>query len=144
MVVCVDTSLLFSLYGNDVHSQRAITWVRSGKRPLTLSGFNEYELANALRFAEFRQVIAPGMAARCWSQFVADQAAGRLVVAVPNLATVLTEARRLSATYTLTGGHRAFDILHIATALQLGAGDFLTFEDNQKRLALAVGLHVPR
>lgn len=45
--------------------------------------------------------------------------------------------------HTLTGGHRGFDILHIAAALKTGAKTFLTFDDNQKQLAAAEGLHVP-
>ncbi len=39
-------------------------------------------------------------------------------------------------------GHHAFDVLHVATALHLGAKVFLTFDANQK-LAEAEGLKVP-
>jgi hypothetical protein len=35
------------------------------------------------------------------------------------------------------------DILHVATAIELGAKGFLTFEGNQKKLAEAEGLLVP-
>jgi len=55
----------------------------------------------------------------------------------------MNEAKRLSATYTLTGGHRGFDVLHVAGALKLGADQFLTFDGNQKKLAKAEGLVVP-
>jgi hypothetical protein len=47
---------------------------RCESTPLTLSSLNGYELANALRFAEFRKGIAPGAAAVYWSQFEADLA----------------------------------------------------------------------
>jgi len=143
MVVCADTSFLFSLYGNDANTPRALAWIKRRKLPLTLSVLNEYELANALRYAEFRKVIAPGEAAVFWSEFEADQSGGRLLVQVCNLAGVLDEARRLSETHTLTGGHRGFDILHVAAALHLKAADFLTFDGNQKKLAKAAGLSVP-
>ncbi len=53
------------------------------------------------------------------------------------------EAMRLSAAYTLSGGHRGFDILHTAAAIVLEAEQFLTFDENQKRLATAEGLVVP-
>ena len=56
---------------------------------------------------------------------------------------VLSEAKRLSGTRTLTGGHRGFDVLHVAGALKLGAARFLTFDGNQKKLAEAEGLDVP-
>jgi hypothetical protein len=35
---------------------------------------------------------------------------------------------------TVTGGHRAFDILHVAAAVHLGADEFLTFDSNQRKL----------
>jgi predicted nucleic acid-binding protein len=143
MVICADTSFLFSLYGNDIYSPRALAWVHASGTPLTLSSLNEYELANALRFAEFRRAIAPGDAARFWSQFESDLAGGRLISQICNLAQAVQDAKRLSATYTLSNGHRGFDILHIATALNLGATQFLTFDENQKKLATAEGLAVP-
>jgi len=40
-------------------------------------------------------------------------------------------------------GWRFADILHVATALQLGAETFLTFDDNQCALAETEGLVVP-
>lgn len=143
MVICADTSFLFSLYGNDAHTPRALAWSKTSSTPLTLSVLNEFELGNALRFAEFRKVISSGHAAIFWAQFVTDQANGRLCLQVCNLAGVVEEAKRLSATHTLTGGHRGFDILHLAAALKLGAGEFLTFDGNQKKLAEAEGLRVP-
>jgi len=49
----------------------------------------------------------------------------------------------LSLSACPTEGHRDFDVLHVATALHLGASEFLTFDANQKRLAQAEGLVVP-
>lgn len=143
MVTCADTSFLFSFYGNDVHSPRAVAWMKSQRSALALTALSEYELGNALRFVEFREGIAPGEAALFWAQFEADRASGRLRIQVCNLADVVDEAKRLSATHTLTGGHRGFDILHVATALVLKARQFLTFDGNQKKLAEAEGLVVP-
>lgn len=143
MVTCADTSFLFSLYGNDAHTPRAIAWMKSQRRALTLTALSEYELGNALRFAEFRKGIEQGEAALFWAQFEADRASGRIQVKVCNLADVIDEAKRLSVTHTLTGGHRGFDILHVATALILKAQRHLTFDGNQKKLAEAEGLVVP-
>lgn len=60
-----------------------------------------------------------------------------------HLPDVLEVATRLSATHTMNGGHCGFDILHVAAALVLGAALFLTFDDNQKKLAVAEGLAMP-
>ena len=55
----------------------------------------------------------------------------------------MDEAKRLSAMHTRTGGHRGFDILHVAATLQLKGERLLTFDGNQKKLADAEGLGVP-
>ena len=143
MVICADTSFLFSLYGNDAHTPHALAWVKSRRTPITVTVLGEYELANALRFAECRKFIAQGEAALWLAQFEADRSAGRLILYVCNIADVIGEANRLSATHTLTGGHRGFDILHVASALRLGAKRFLTFDDNQRKLSEAEGMAVP-
>lgn len=143
MVICADTSFLFSLYGDDRNSSRAVAWVKSCDSFLSLSTLNEYELGNALRFAEFRKAIDPGAAALYWAHYEADLASGRLQIQLCNLAEIVDEAKRLSSTYTLKGGHRGFDMLHVAASICLNAEEFLTFDGNQKRLAEAEGLSVP-
>ena len=143
MVSCADTSFLFSLYGNDAHSQQALAWARDHDYPVTITSLGEFELANALRFAEVRKGILPGQAALFWADFEADLSDGRIRLERCNLAEVVDGAQRLSAQYTLQGGHRSFDILHVAAALVVGAECFLTFDGNQSKLALAVGLDVP-
>ena len=78
MVICADTSFLFSLYGNDGNTPRALAWMQTCRTALTLSTLNEYELGNALRFAEFRKGIGPGEAALFWAQFEADRQVEKL------------------------------------------------------------------
>lgn len=143
MVISSDTSFLFSLYGNDVHTRRALKWAEKAQSAVGITEFADYELGNALRFAEFSQRLGRGQATVFLAQYEADRAAGRVRVEVCNLASVLIEAKRLSATYTLTMGHRGFDVLHVAGALRLGAAQFLTFDANQKKLAESEGLVVP-
>ena len=60
-----------------------------------------------------------------------------------DLTKVLTLAERVSKARTFTGGHRSFDVLHIAAALELEADAFLSFDGNQNRLAAAEGLAIP-
>ena len=57
-------------------------------------------------------------------------------------AAVHQQAEELSQRYTETHGFRLADILHVATALHLGATEFLTFDASQKRLAELEGLAV--
>jgi predicted nucleic acid-binding protein len=143
MVIACDTSFLFSLYGNDVHSPKAVAWTAQNTRALYLNSLTHFEFGNALRFSEFRKAIPSGAAAQYWAGFEAAIAQGRLIVATSNLADVVDEARRFSSTRTLSGGHRGFDILHVASALKMSATHFLTFDENQKKLAEIEGLVVP-
>lgn len=143
MVIACDTSFLFSLYGSDEHSQKAVAWTAQNTRVLYLNSLTHFEFGNAVRFSEFRKAIPSGFAAQYWAGFEAAIAQGRLIVATSNLADVVDEAKRISSTRTLSGGHRGFDILHVASALKMNATHFLTFEGNQKKLAEAEGLVVP-
>lgn len=72
-----------------------------------------------------------------------DLNAGILSVLPVDWADVHQRAESLSGAHTLDGGHRLADILHVATALHLGAGAFLTLDMNQKKLAEVEGLVVP-
>ena len=143
MVIACDTSFLFSLYGSDAYSAMAVAWSAKNKRALYLNSLTHFELGNALRFSEFRKVIRPEAAAQYWATFEAAIAQGRLIVATSNLADVVDEAKRISSVRTRVGGHRGFDILHVASALKMGATQFLTFDGNQKMLAESEGLVVP-
>ncbi len=143
MVIASDTSFLFALYGNDCHSITAAEWISVSTSPILISDFNDFELRNALRFSEFSKRVIPGTAATHLSLFEDAIAAGRLVPSKSNLSAILTEAKRLSTIHTLSGGHRSFDILHVAAAKIMEASYFLTFDGNQKRLAENEGLIVP-
>jgi predicted nucleic acid-binding protein len=66
-----------------------------------------------------------------------------VVVAPIDWADVAGIAERLSGQYTWTEGYRGFDVVHVATALHLGASQFLTFDGKQKQLAEAEGLILP-
>ncbi|MFT4176217.1 MAG: type II toxin-antitoxin system VapC family toxin [Luteolibacter sp.] len=143
MVISADTSFLFSLYGNDSKTPAAIEWSKRNPHPIAITQLNHFELINALRFAECRSFIATGNAELFASQFRFDFTGGRLIEAHCDLADVLKEANRLSLAHTLTGGHRGFDILHVAAARLIRATHFLTFDANQKKLATREGLIVP-
>ncbi len=143
MVIVCDTSFLFSLYGSDAHSQKAVAWASRNRTALYLNSLTHFEFGNAMRFSEFRGAIPSGASARYWAGFEAAVSQGRLIVATSNLADVIDEARRISSIRTLTGGHRGFDILHVASARLMKATHFLTFDGNQRKLAEAEGLEVP-
>jgi predicted nucleic acid-binding protein len=108
-----------------------------------VSAFNGFELANAFRLAEFRRLLEADDGERFIDQYHQDITEERIVEYPCNLGEVLKRAQQLSAKHTLTGGHRGFDILHVAAALEMGADILLTFDRNQSRLATAEKLNAP-
>jgi predicted nucleic acid-binding protein len=141
--VCCDTSFLFSIYGNDIHTEKALAFRDHQAAVVFLSPLNGYELLNALRLAGFRRLLSAEEVRTRITRFEKDVAGGQWGDLPCNLADVLRESARLSKERTLEGGHRSFDILHVAAARVMGAQDFLTFDANQRRLAESEGLKVP-
>ena len=135
-----DTSFLFALYGNDAHTSAARSWTQQTQQPIAVSALGVYELRNAVRFAVFRKAITQADAAISLGAFEADLASGHLQAVTCDLAAIVAEAARLSELHTSNGGHRSFDILHVATARWLRATTFLSFDVNQRRLAAAIRL----
>lgn len=137
-----DTSFLFSLFGGDAHTAAARAWAIQMKQPIAVTALNRYEFGNAIRFATFRKVISQQDALNSLAAFEADLKNGILQPASPDLADIVKEAARLSELHTMSGGHRSFDILHVAAARVLKATLFLSFDVNQRKLAGAVKLAV--
>ena len=142
MISC-DTSFLFSVYGNDANTSRAHEHLKKARASIVVSAYNGFELENALRLAEFRKLITSGDGERLIEQYRQDIDDGRIVEYPCNLAETIKKAHQLSASQTVERGHRGFDILHVAAALEMGATEFLTFDRNQSRLAQVVNLKTP-
>jgi len=49
---------------------------------------------------------------------------------------------KLSKNYTKTIGSGSLDVLHVASALSMGADRFFTFDEKQSRLASAAGVKI--
>jgi predicted nucleic acid-binding protein len=141
-IVIADASFLFSLFGNDAHTAGAQQWTRQSQLPISFSVLSRYEFENAIRFAVFRKAISKADARSSLNGFEKDLKAGFLQLAVCDLTAVISEASRLSDLHTLSGGHRSFDILHVATSKLIKATTFLSFDANQRKLATAVKLNV--
>ena len=140
--IVTDTSFLFSLFGGDAHTVAARAWAIQTKQPIAVTALNRYEFGNAIRFAAFQKVISQQDALNSLAAFEADLKNGILQAVSPDLADIVKEAARLSELHTIIGGHRSFDILHVAAARVLKATLFLSFDANQRKLAGAARLVV--
>jgi predicted nucleic acid-binding protein len=143
-----DTSFLCALYRRQDNTENAIACRTSLKEALPVTALVLFEFRQSVRFQAYlrRQDARKGYGEKEASKMLADLQAdidGGLVEIVPaDWAKVVSRAERLSAQHTIKSGHRGFDILHVATALELEAKEFLTFDAQQSALAKAAGLKV--
>jgi predicted nucleic acid-binding protein len=118
------------------------------KEPLYVSALLLGEFRQSVRFQIFRHsrdstqgyTRKTGLEALALLQSNLD--AGALVIMPAEWADVFTITERISSKHTINGGHRFIDLLHVATAVHLGAVEFLSCDANQRKLAAAEGLEV--
>jgi predicted nucleic acid-binding protein len=148
-MVYPDTSFLCSIYVPQRHSATAISYMEKLEAPLGSSSLLFFEFRQSIQFQVFRHAKDKNQgyplttAQIALAAFQSDVKVGLYQHAAVDWADVHRVAERLAFQYTLKNGHRSFDILHVATALHIGAREFLTFDVNQKRLVEAEGLVVP-
>lgn len=134
-----DTSFLVSLSLRDANSAHA-TAMASRVMPVLLTPLLEHELRNAIRLCVFRRQISSAQREAVLHDLDQDKAAGVLHAVPIDWPKVLRHAETLGRRHTEVLGVRGMDILHVASALALKAGRFVTFDDRQRELAQAAGL----
>ncbi|MSU62842.1 MAG: PIN domain-containing protein [Pedosphaera sp.] len=148
MIAFPDTSFLCSLYRQQVHSPRVVAYMHALTGPLPVSSLLLLEFRQSVRLQarlharDRTKGYLKHDATRMLQSVQADLASKEIEVLPVDWSDVHQLAENLSARYTEQSGHRLADILHVATALHLGATEFLTFDNNQKLLAQAEGLVV--
>lgn len=136
-----DTSLIASMLLPGRRRALAAAAATEAGGPLPLTAFARMELTNVLRLAVFRGEVVRGAIEAVEAVLAAQELRG-LFTAVDFPAGALERAGELVRRHTLTTGARALDILHVASALELDARLFLTFDRRQADLARAAGLLV--
>lgn len=149
MIAYPDTSFLCALYRKQDNSERAMAHRRAMKEPLHVTRLLLWEFRQSVRFQAFRhsknRLVGYPLeeAERMISKLAEHMETGSVKMANCDFINILVTGERISKGRTFSGGHRSFDILHIATALDLDAKEFLSFDDNQIQLATAEGLATP-
>lgn len=149
MTAYPDTSFLCALYRRQDNSNRALDFRRSISGPLVVTRLLLWEFRQSARFQAFRHSKSPKAgyplreAEKMISDLSDDLRDGVVICTEVDFINTLLTGERISKARTFGGGHRSFDLLHVATALELGAKDFLSFDANQIRLAAAEGLQTP-
>jgi hypothetical protein len=128
------------LYIHEPASAAMNAWRRriTGALPMTPHG--RLEIVNGICLAAFRKVINAAALSDAIASFDEDLAEGRYVEADVLWRATLRRAGELSRAHTPTLGCRTLDVLHVATAVELGLRHFVTFDTRQQQLAQAAGL----
>jgi predicted nucleic acid-binding protein len=149
LIAYPDTSFLCALYRTQDNSPQAIAYRAEMTEPLHVTRLLLWEFRQSVRFQAFRhshnrQLGYPLHEAEKMISDLNDDLHQGLVVSVEmDFIDVLVAGERISKSRTFSGGHRSFDILHVASALERGAKEFLTFDGNQMKLAAAEGMATP-
>jgi predicted nucleic acid-binding protein len=144
-----DTSFLCALYRTQVNSTRADEYMAGLSGALGVSSLLLLEFRQSVRLQirlhlnDRSKGFAQTEGQKMLNDLQIDLNAGLLTTVPADWPAVHQRAEALSSAHTIACGHRFADILHVATALHLGATEFLTFDANQRRLAEAEGLVVP-
>jgi predicted nucleic acid-binding protein len=133
-----DTSFFVSLYIPDAHSPEAER--RMASRPVVwLTPFHVAEWIHAVEQQVFRRAATRSEVDQSYARFQQHRESGLwMEVAMPESA--FDVCARLARLHGAKLGLRTLDTLHVASALELKAEHFWTFDERQKKLARAVGL----
>jgi len=148
MIHYPDTSFLCAAYRRQMHTEHALAFREKMSEPLHFTGLLEFEFLQAIELQVWlhAQDRSKGYARReadgMISDWRSDVATGVNRLVPCEMDAVLRVAADLSTRLTAKGGHRTLDILHVATAVQLGARKFLSFDARQRSLARAAGLQL--
>lgn len=137
-----DPSALLKLYIHEPESAAMSVWRARTPGALPLSEHGRLEIVNGICLAAFREAISAEALHDALASFDEDVAEGRYVSADVSWRAALRRAADIARTHTPAIGCRSLDVLHVATALELGLREFVTFDRRQQRLARAVGLKV--
>jgi predicted nucleic acid-binding protein len=148
MTVYPDTSFLCALYREQDNSKTADAFRKAMGEVLPVTALVLFEFRQSVRFQTWlhskdsRKGYGEKEGAKMLADFQSDMDGGLVRIEPVDWAKVISRAEQLSAQHTGKAGHRAFDILHVATALELDAKEFLSFDAGQRTLAKSGGMKV--
>lgn len=131
------------------NSELALAYRAAMSEPLHVTRLLIWEFRQSVRFQAFRHSKNPHVggplheAEKMLADF-SDDLRDRFVIIVEiDLMPTLITSEHISKLRTFSAGHRSFDLLHVATATDLHAREFLSFSANQNALATVEGLKTP-
>lgn len=148
MSVFADTSFLFAFYFPRAASEQAVATMESLQKAVQISALVCFEFQQAVWFKVWLQTqghplgLSETAAQSALAAFELDLEQGVWAIGAVDWEVAVARAERLALDHTPRHGARALDLLHLAFALQLGATHLLSFDENQRSVALAEGMVV--
>ena len=139
-MIYLDTGCFVKLYYPEPDSANVVALIQG--KPLCHTPLHELEFVNALQLKIFSATATAVQVTAARALVHADLKAGVLVSPAGEWKDILAEAVKLADQYTGVIGCRSLDILHCAAAKVLSAGEFITTDARQKKLAAAMGLNL--
>ncbi|MFA5264401.1 MAG: type II toxin-antitoxin system VapC family toxin [Opitutaceae bacterium] len=136
----VDPSALLKLYLHEPESHSMALWRAKAGGPLSVTHHGRVELINGIALAAHRRLIDERALKGALAALDDDFEQGRYVQADLLWRAALNRAADLSRQHSRTLGTRSLDVLHVASALELGFRTFISFDTRQQALVRAVGL----
>ena len=140
--IYADPSALLKLYLKEPQSRAMTAWRAKIAGPLLVTHHGRVELINGIGLATHRGIITEATSEAALAALDDDFTQGRYIQADLLWRATLKRAGDLSREHTPTLGCRSLDVLHVASAAELGLRYFVTFDLRQQQLARAVGLKV--
>jgi predicted nucleic acid-binding protein len=142
VVIYPDTSFLVLLYVDEEVTPIAKEYAVHQPGPLTFTPFHRLEFRTALRIPAFRKELTLDELQVALRRSDEDLLDGILRHTPLAWSDALREAERLGEAHLTETGARSGDLLHVASAIVLGAREFVTFDQRQTKLARRAGLKV--
>lgn len=142
--IYVDPSALLKLYLKEPESRAMAAWRNKAGDPLLVTHHGRVELTNGIGLAAYRGIINEKIHDAAISALDDDFAQGRYKQTDVLWRATLKRAANLSREHTHAVGCRSLDIVHVASAIELGLKYFATFDVRQQQLARAAGLKIIR
>ena len=135
-----DTSALRPLFIHEERSEKVSRYVRRHRTVIRITRFGYAELINSMACAVFREDISRAQFAAAVGDLDADLKAQRITMVDLLWRAAMDRATQLSRKRTPDLGSRMLDVLHVASALELGAKSMITYDERQVDLANIAGL----
>jgi predicted nucleic acid-binding protein len=137
-----DTSFLLPLYMPELSSAKVQRYILRSNGPLIYTPFHRLEARTAIRTRSSREGVSAADVRAIFRKIDSHLEEDILRHAPLDWNAALREAENVSEAHVMQMGASSADLLHVACALVLNAGEFLTFDNRQAELAKSAGLKV--